>query len=181
MMALGIAASSAISVLSLAVPLAIFQTYDCILPNQAYRTTVVLALGVLIAVILEAVLRYSRAVLFAYVGSAIEAQGTVGLLNHVMHADGRALHRLPMPVLTNAFRAVWEIRDFWSGNAAAALHELPFAAIYVVLIGYIAGWLALIPLSLTIVAALVALAVFRSTASAMEQAKTAQLEQRNLG
>ncbi len=180
-MALGVAASSAISVLSLAVPLAIFQTYDRILPNQAYGTTVVLALGVLIAIALEAVLRYSRAVLFAYVGAAVESQGTVGLLEHVIHADGRALHRLPMPALTDAFRAIWEIRDFWSGNAAVALHELPFAAIYVVLIGYIAGWLALIPLALTVVAALVALAIFRSTASAMEQAETAQLEQRNLG
>lgn len=179
--ALGIAASSAINVLSLAIPLAIFQTYDRILPNQAYGTTFVLAIGVSIAILLEATLRYCRALFFAYVGAGIESQGTVRLLNHLMRADGRALHRLTTPVLTNAFRAIGEVRDFWSGNAAAALHELPFAVIYIGLIAYIAAWLALIPLALTVVAALVALAVFRSTASAMEQAEIGQLELRNLG
>jgi ATP-binding cassette, subfamily C, bacterial LapB len=179
--ALGIAASTAIHVLSLAVPLALFQTYDRILPNQAYGTTFVLAVGVLIAIVLEAVLRYGRAVFFAYVGAAFESQETVHLLEHVLRADWRALHRLTMPVLTYALRAVWEVRDFWSGNAAAALHELPFAVIYLALIAYIATWLALIPLALTVVAAVVALAVFRSTTAALEEVEAAQLERRNLG
>ena len=179
--ALGIAASMAIHVLSLAVPLALFQTYDRILPNQAYGTTFVLAVGVSIAIVLEAVLRYGRAVLFAHVGAAFESRGTVRLLEHVMRADGRSMHRLTMPVLTYALRAVWEVRDFWSGNAAAALHELPFAVVYLALIAYIAAWLALIPLVLTIVAALAALAVFRSTAAAVEEAEAAQLERRNFG
>ena len=62
---LAIAASLAIHILALAVPIALFQTYDRILPNQAYGTTFVLAVGVTVAIVLEAVLRYARAVLFA--------------------------------------------------------------------------------------------------------------------
>ena len=178
--ALGVAASTAMHVLSLAVPLALFQTYDRILPNQAYGTTVVLAVGVTIAIVLEAVLRYGRAVLFAHVGAAIEYQGAVRLLDHVMRADGRAVHRLTTTVLASALRGVWEIRDYWSGSAAAALHELPFAVIYLALIAYIAAWLALIPLALTVVAAFAALAIFRSTTAVIEEAEVAQMERRKL-
>lgn len=178
---LGIAASLAIHVLSLAIPLALFQTYDRILPNKSYGTTVVLALGVMIAIILEVVLRYGRAVLFAHVGAAFESRGTVQLLEQVMRADDSALHRLTMPVLTDALRAIWQVRDYWSGNAATALHELPFAVIYIALIAYIATWLALIPLFLTVVAALVALAVFRSTTAAIQEAEEVEMQRRNLG
>lgn len=177
---LGVAASTAMHVLSLAIPLALFQTYDRILPNQAYGTTFVLAVGVIVAIVLEAVLRYGRAVLFAHVGAAIECQGTVRLLDHIMRADGRAVHRLTTAVLAWALRGVWEIRDYWSGSAAAALHELPFAVIYLALIAYIATWLALIPLALTVVAAAAALAIFRSTTAIIEEAEAAQLERRKL-
>jgi ATP-binding cassette, subfamily C, bacterial LapB len=178
---LGIAASTAIHVLSLAIPLALFQTYDRILPNQSYGTTFVLAVGVIIAIFLEAVLRYGRAVLFAYVGAAFESRGTVQLFERVMRADGRAFHRLTMPVLTDALRAVWQVRDYWSGNAATALHELPFAIIYIALIAYIASWLALIPLALTVAAAVIALAVFRSTTAAIQEAEDVEMQRRNLG
>ncbi len=121
------------------------QTYDRILPNQAYGTTLVLALGVTVAIVLEAVVRYTRAVLFAYVGSAFEAEMTVRVLEHVMRADSKAFHQLSIPDLSDAIRASGEVRDFWSGNAAVALHELPFAVIYIALIAYIGGWLALDP------------------------------------
>lgn len=177
---LAVAASIAIHILALAVPIALFQTYDRILPNQAYGTTFVLAVGVTVAIVLEAVLRYARAVLFAYVGSAFESQMTVRVVDHVLRTDGRALQQLSIPELSYAMRATGEVRDFWSGSAAIALHELPFAVIYIALIAYIAGWLALIPLVFTIIALLGALAVVRSTAGALREVEDAQLQRRKL-
>ncbi len=70
---LAMAASVCAHLLSLALPLALLQIYDRILPNKAYGTTAVLALGVSIAIILEALLRYGRALMFAHVGAAFEA------------------------------------------------------------------------------------------------------------
>jgi ATP-binding cassette, subfamily C, bacterial LapB len=147
-----IAASIASHLLALAVPLALLQTYDRILPNQAYGTTFVLGVGVTVAIVLEAALRYARSVLFAHVGSAFESQMTVRILEHVLRADSRAFHQLGIPDLSHAVRGVAEVREFWSGNAAVALHELPFALIYILLIAYIGSWLALIPLGFTILA-----------------------------
>lgn len=178
---LGIAASIASHVLALAVPLALFQTYDRILPNQAYGTTAVLAIGVSIAIVIEAILRYSRAVLFAYIGWAFESQMTARLLEHLLRADARAVHRLGTSTLTHTLRAVWQVRDFWSGNAAVALHELPFALLYILLIAYIGGWLALIPLLLTTAGLLAALATVRSMTRAVRDVEDAQAARRTLG
>jgi len=176
----GIAASIAIHVLSLAVPLAMFQTYDRILPSQAYGTTFVLAVGVAIAIFLEALLRYSRAVLFAHVGWSFESRMTVRLMEHVMSADARAVQRAGTPVLIEATQAIGKVRDYWSGNAATALHELPLALIYVLLIAYIGSWLAVIPLALTAVALVASLAVMRSATSAVREVEDAQFHRRNL-
>jgi ABC-type bacteriocin/lantibiotic exporter with double-glycine peptidase domain len=179
--AVSVAASIVSHILALAIPLALLQTYDRILPNEAYGTTFVLAAGVTVAIVLEALVRYTRAVLFAYVGSAFEAEMTVRVLDHVMHADSRAFHQLSIPDLSDAVRAAGEVRDFWSGNAAVALHELPFAVIYIVLIAYIGSWLALIPLAFTILALFAALAVTRSGATAQRDAREAQLQRQKLG
>ncbi len=103
---LSVAASITSHMLSLALPLALLQTYDRILPNEAYGTTAVLALGVNIAIVLGAVLRYARSLLFAYVGSEFESEMTVRVLDHVMRADSKAFHKLSMPDLSNARRAV---------------------------------------------------------------------------
>lgn len=179
--AVSIAASIVSHILALAVPLALLQTYDRILPNQAYGTTFVLAVGVTVAIVLEAVVRYARSVLFAYVGSAFEAEMTARVVDRVMRADSKAFHRLSIPDLSDAIRAAGEVRDFWSGNAAVALHELPFAVIYIALIAYIGSWLALIPLAFTLLALVAALAVVRSGRKAQEEAHEAQLQRQKLG
>ncbi len=54
-MAVSVAASIVSHILALAIPLALLQTYDRILPNQAYGTTFVLAAGVTVAIVLEAI------------------------------------------------------------------------------------------------------------------------------
>jgi ABC-type bacteriocin/lantibiotic exporter with double-glycine peptidase domain len=176
-----VAASLASHTLALALPLALLQTYDRILPNQAYGTMFVLAVGVTVAILLEAMLRYSRSVLFAHVGSAFEAEMSVRVVDHVMHANSKALHQLSVPELSDALRASGEIRDFWSGNAAVGLHELPFAVIYIALIAYLGSWLALIPIVFTVLALLAALAVVRSANVVQRETQEAQVQRQKLG
>jgi ATP-binding cassette subfamily C protein LapB len=178
--ALAVTASVCAHILSLAVPLALLQTYDRILPNEAYSTTFVLAIGVSIAILLEAFLRYGRSVLFAHVGAVYESRMSLRLLDRLMQADGKAVHAMGAPAMSDALRAVGQVRDFWSGNAAAALHELPFVIIYIALIAYIASWLAVIPLVLTIVALLAALWISRSAAGAVVDVEVSEARRRDL-
>lgn len=138
--------------LGLALPLALLQIYDRILPAQAYGTAVFLVIGVGVAILLEAVLRYGRQALFANIGARYEAQATMAALERLQLADIALLEKRGTPAISDALRAIGQVRDFWSGQAGAALYELPFVALYVALIAYVGGWLALIPLGLFIVA-----------------------------
>ena len=178
--ALSTAASVCAHLLALAVPLTLLQTYDRILPNEAYSTTFVLAFGVSIAIVLEALLRYGRSVLFAHIGEVFESRVTLLELDHLMRASGKAVHAHGVPALSDAVRAVGQVRDFWSGNAAAALHELPFLVLYIALIAYIGSWLALIPIVLTIVALIAALQVTRAADGTLDELEAAEAERRNL-
>lgn len=180
LLALTTAASLGAHVLSLAIPLALLQTYDRILPNQAFGTTLVLAVGVGVAIVLEAILRYGRAVLFAHAGAIYERRMSVALLDRVMHAEGPSVQRLGAPALAEALRSIGQVRDFWSGSVGAALHESPFVAIYFLLIAYVGGWLVVIPLSITSIALLASAVLANSTARAVHDADAAEADRRDL-
>ena len=121
--------SLAMHILGLALPLALLQIYDRILPAQAYGTASFLVAGVGVAIMLEAVLRYGRQALFANLGARYEAQATLAALERLQHADIRAVEKLGSAAISDALRAISLVRDFWSGQAGAALYELPFMAL----------------------------------------------------
>ncbi len=154
-------ASLAAHAFALALPLAMLQTYDRIIANQSYGTLYLLAGGVLFAIILEMALRFGRSVYFAHIGARIEAEATIGLVESALKADVSAVEKAGAARLTEVLRSVARLRDFWSGSAAASLYELPFIAIYIGLVAYIGGWLALIPASLAALALVFALGLAR--------------------
>lgn len=175
-----VAASICAHLLSLAIPLALLQTYDRLLPNQSYATTAVLAIGVTVAILLEAALRYCRAVLFARAGAAVESKMILRVFSHILHANGNAVHKLGAPELSDALRAIGQAREHWTGSAAASLHELPFVLLYIGLIGYLASWLALIPLALVILGFAAALLISRRARRPQANAAVSQEDRRRI-
>ena len=152
-----LAVSLVMHILGLALPLALLQIYDRILPSQAYGTAVFLVIGVGIAILLEATLRYGRQALFASIGARYEAQATMTALDRLQHADIAEVERRGTAAVSDALRSIGQVRDFWSGQAGAALYEAPFVVLYIALIAYIGGWLAVIPLVLFVLAVVVAM------------------------
>lgn len=151
-----LAVSLVMHVLALALPLALLQIYDRILPAQAYGTAAFLVLGVGIAIVLEAILRYGRMALFASIGARYEAQTTIAVLDRLQQVDIHEIEKRGTAAVTDSLRAIGQVRDFWSGQSGAALYEAPFVVIYLALIAYIGGWLAVIPLILFVVAVVMA-------------------------
>lgn len=137
-----------IHLLALALPLALLQIYDRILPSQSYGTTAVLVIGVATAILCEALLRYGRMALFARYGAVYETQTLTEVFKRLLHTDIDKVERVGIASVMDSVRAVSTVRDWWSGSAAVGLYEVPFIALYIGLIAYVAGWLALIPLTL---------------------------------
>lgn len=138
-------ATFAISLLSLGLPVMTLQVYDRILPNQGSGTLPVLIVGVCIAVVLETLLRLSRAYIIGRAGAAYEHRMACKAMEKVLHADlaqkvsygiGEHLHRMS---------SVSKLKDFYNGYALTTLSELCFVPLFLGLIAYIAGWLVLVP------------------------------------
>ena len=144
--------SLVIHTLSLSLPLALLQIYDRILPAQALGTAGFLVAGVALALVLEAVLRYGRSVLFSNIAARYEAQTTMAALTRLQQADVAEVERRGTARISDALRSICQVRDFWSGQAGMALYELPFVLVYLALVGYLAGWLVVVPLGLFVLA-----------------------------
>jgi ABC-type bacteriocin/lantibiotic exporter with double-glycine peptidase domain len=143
--------------LALALPLALLQIYDRILPAQAYGTAVFLVIGVGIAIILEAILRYGRMAMFARLGARYEADATMRAFDRLLKVDLAEVEKRGTAAVVDDLRAISQVRDFWSGQAGAALYEAPFVIVYLALIAYVGGWLVVIPMLLFVAAIAVAM------------------------
>lgn len=174
------AVSLVIHLLALALPLALLQIYDRILPSQSFGTAVVLVVGVGVAILLEAMLRYGRTALFAHVAARYESETTVRIFDRLLQADINAVERLGTASIIEGVRSVSHVRDIWSGSAAAAFYEVPFVVVYIGLIGYIGGWLALIPTTLFLVALGMTLLVKRATEHTLLRVEGVDRKRRDL-
>ena len=150
-----------INILSLAFPLTLLQIYDRIIPNHAIHTLSLLVIGVTIALILEAVLRISRAYVSAWVDAKFEHITSTRAFNALLNSSLIDYQRDGPGVHLERLNAMGSLRDFYTGQAITALIDLPFVVIFLLLITYIAGWLVLIPLVMLILFISIALRLSR--------------------
>ncbi|MBA1157366.1 peptidase domain-containing ABC transporter [Microvirga mediterraneensis] len=137
-----------ITLLALALPVALLQVYDRILPNKAVGTLAVLATTVTLAILLEALLRHVRGRVLARVAATSEAQAHRQAMQCLLNAPLSALEAHGNGYYAERLSAIGTLREAWSGPALQAMLDLPFALLYLVGIWYLAGPLVLVPLTL---------------------------------
>lgn len=147
--------------MSLALPFALLQIYDRILPNQSYGTATVLAIGVAFAIILEAILRYLRSWLLASSAANFEQSTVENTVHSLFKADYKYIAKMGIGRIYNGFTAISHMRDAYSGQLMIALVDFPFAIIFLGLIAYIGGHLVFIPIVVWICVGLVVLYIGR--------------------
>ena len=166
------------NLLALALPLAILQLYDRIIPAGAVETLVVLLAGVAVALVLEALLTHVRAALIAWSGARTEHAVHRQMLDRLLAADPMALRACGPGVHAERFAAVSRIRDFRAGQGLAVLVDLPFAVLFLGLIYILGGWLVAVPVA--ILALVVGLILLRDPASHRLRAEVDDLHVRQL-
>ncbi len=138
-------ASLFLNLLGLALPLSMLQIYDRILPNHSVGTMVLLLAGVLGALMMESILSYGRSYITGWVGARFEHQAAcLGLERmlmtslHIYEKEGSGVHLDRMSSLAI-------VRDFYAGQALMTFFDLPFALIYLGLVGLLGGSLVIVP------------------------------------
>ena len=142
------AATIAINLLALAIPLFSIQVYDRIIAQQGYATLYVLGAGVAIALLLELTLRLLRGWLISRAAARTEARLSALAFRSLARADLGALRQHTTSSLLQGFQAISRLREFHGGQAFITLLELPFGALYLVAIAYLGGPLVFVPLAL---------------------------------
>jgi len=141
-------ATLVITLLALALPAALLQVYDRILPNMGVGTLTVLAITVAAAIALEALLRHVRGRLLARVAATSEVQAHRQAMERLLNAPLSALETHGNGYYAERLSAIGTLREAWSGPALQAMLDLPFALLYLVGIWYLAGPLVLVPLTI---------------------------------
>lgn len=142
-----IAASLAINVLGLALPVAILQVYDRVIRHEAVSTLIVLTLIVLSAFALEFALRVLRARILNAEGARYDHRESCRALGRLLAADINAFKQETPGTHAERFQAIQAVRTFYC-QAGTLLADAPFLLLFVGMIALIAGWMALLPIIL---------------------------------
>jgi ATP-binding cassette subfamily C protein LapB len=123
------------------------QVYDRVIPTQAHATLIALTIGVGIAVVFEFILKQVRSLMVDRGCKAIEEE-----LSEVFFSRMLDIRMEARPRAVGSFAAQVRqfelVRNFMSSSTVFLLADLPFCFLFIMVIGVIGGWLAVIPLLL---------------------------------
>jgi ATP-binding cassette subfamily C protein LapB len=144
-----LAAALLINVIALAMPLFTMNVYDRVVPNRAFETLWVLALGVLLMIGVDMVLRQLRGYFIDLAGARIDLQLSAQIMERVL---GLRMEARPAAVgsFSSNLRSFEVVRDFITSATVTAFIDLPLALLFVFVIALIA-WPLIIPVLLAVV------------------------------
>jgi ATP-binding cassette subfamily C protein LapB len=126
-------------------PLFVMNVYDRVVPNNATDTLWMLALGVLLVIGMDYMLRLLRGRFIDLASARIDVKLSALIMERVL---GMRLEARPASVGSFAanLRSFESVRDFIASATVSALIDLPFALIFLLVIVWIAWPLVLIPM-----------------------------------
>ncbi len=139
-------AALVVNLLAFAVPLFTMHVYDRVIPNKAIPTLWVLAVGVLLALSLDFVLRLARAQLIDEVGRNLDAKLSQKLFEKIMNMP-LAERAGSTGALAKRVSEYEMVRDFFASTTVVLAVDMLFLFLFLGLITVLAGWLVLVPLT----------------------------------
>ena len=154
-----ILATVTISLLSLSVPIMTLQVYDRLLGNPEGGTLPILLSGVMVAILLEAVIRIARSYIVQYAGSIFEYKMNCKLFFHTIHSDFSKIPNFDAASHQQRFHSVGDVKDDFTGSAFVAYCETFLLPIFFILLLYIGGWLTVVPIIIALLYAALAYSI----------------------
>jgi ATP-binding cassette subfamily C protein LapB len=164
-------ASLLVNLLALALPLFSMNIYDRVIPNRAQSTLWVLTSGVLIAFALDYSLRKARTNVLDQIGRDLDLKLSQKIYSKILSAPlaDRKGHTGNLVARVSEFSIV---RDFFASTTIVLIVDLVFLVLFVGLIAYIAGWLAMVPLLAVAVMGVVGMRLQHKVIQAAREAQT---------
>ena len=139
-------ATIAINLLALAIPLATMNIFDRVISNAAFGTLSALTIGVILAVSFDFILRNLRASVIDQSSANSDIRLGKDVFSKVLGAKSSA-RQIPVGVQSNALRELDGVREYFNSLTITFLGDLPFVALFLVVIAMVAGPLFWVPLA----------------------------------
>ena len=140
-----LAAALLINLFALAMPLFTMNVYDRVVPNYGLETLWMLALGVLVVLALDYVLRLLRGHFIDLAGARIDVRLSALIMERVL-----GMRMVDRPASVGSFaanlRSFESIRDFIASATVTAVIDLPFALLFMLVILWISWPLVFFPI-----------------------------------
>jgi len=139
-----IIASLLINIFALANPLFVMNVYDRVVPNSAIETLWVLAIGIIIVYLFDYLLKTLRVYFIELASKKSDILLSSTIYERVL---GAKYEKYPASVGAYAgqLRDFESIRNFITSSSLVTFVDLPFAILFLVIIGYIGGAIVSVP------------------------------------
>lgn len=163
--------ASVVNILALAAPLFVMNIYDRVLPNKALSTLWVLAIGMLLAVSFDFILKTVRYSLIGNAGRRADVLLASRLFEHVLAMD-LANRPLRTGEFANHLKDYEIVREFFTSNTLVTATDLLFIGLFILIIFQIAGIVALVPAVAVFLVILAGLIIQIPVSRAVNQAQS---------
>jgi ATP-binding cassette subfamily B protein len=143
------------NILALALPLGILQIVDRVVINQSIETLLFLVIGIVLALIMQVILRTANGLITSWLGTRFEHRTSVAALERLMHVPLQRYQQEEPGVHAERILASSKVAEFYSGEALLVLFDFPFVAVFLWLIYILGGILVAVPTLLLLLFALV--------------------------
>lgn len=126
-------------------PLFTMSVYDRVIPNNATETLWVFATGVLVVYTLDTFLKFARAILLERAGKKSDVIMSSIIFEKVMDLQ-MASHPKSVGSFASNLKDFDMIRSFLTNATLTVLVDMPFAILFLFVIGYIGGWMVVVPI-----------------------------------
>jgi ATP-binding cassette, subfamily C, bacterial LapB len=162
-------AATFINVFALAFPIFTLTIYDRVLPNSAVATLWVLAIGLLVVVLFDTVLKLGRGAIIDYVGRKVDYRLSSTLFERVLNTSLAS-----RPSSTGAFInrvGQYEVlREFFASGTLALFVDVLFMGVFAYVIALLVGWVVVFPLLAGVLSVIVTLTIGSRSGASVEAA-----------
>ncbi len=129
-------AAFVVNMFALAMPLFTMNVYDRVVPNRSIETLWVLAIGVLVVVLGDFILRTMRGYFLDWASTRIDIQLSARIMQQVL---GLRMEQRPNSVgsFASNLRSFESVRDFITSATITTLIDVPFGIIFIVVMAWI--------------------------------------------
>lgn len=136
-----------LNIFAVASPIFVMQVYDRVVPNRAFETLWMLAIGTIAVFGFDFLLRTLRGYFIDRTGRSIDRRISARIFEHILSIR-MAAGPSSSGAFANNIREFETLRDFFTSASLAAIVDLPFLILFIGVIAIIGGPVAIVPAAL---------------------------------